>query len=78
MTTQVVVFALVVGWIGGWAIVEAAKRSARRSTRGLMRVLAGQPVAVARWVMAPAAVSLACGTALAAGALWRLAGMVTR
>ena len=76
--TQVMVFALVVGWLGGWAIVAAAKRGAQRSARGLIRALAGQPVTVARWVMAPAAVSLACGVALAAGALWQLAAAVTR
>ena len=64
------VFALLVGWLGSWAVLQWTMTDARASRS----VTTAHQVAVA----VPRLVSWGCGLALAVGGLWRLAAAVAR
>ena len=78
MTTQVAVFGLLVGWLGGWALARIFARMAMSSPMGRITQMVGGSLTVGWHFALARLVSWACFLALAVGGLWRVAQAVTR
>ena len=76
--TTVVVFGLLVGWLGSWAWMRAAVAMARGSLMWRVSAMTGRPMSMGWGYALARLVSWGCGLALALAGLWRVAQAVAR